>query len=88
MRKKLAVAIIIALLGIYLLYELKVLTASLVVCILIILLAEALLMTVMWTVLLEVCLRRILEGLHFIKHIQPPLTPLKVPIHRRVGHFG
>jgi hypothetical protein len=88
MRKNLAVALIITLLGIFLLYELKVLTASLMVFILIILLAEALLMTVMWTVLLEVCLRRILEGLHFVKHIQPPLKPVKVTIHRRMGHFG
>jgi hypothetical protein len=88
MRKKIAAALTIALLGIFFLFELKILTASLIVFMLIVLIAEALLMPMLWTVLLDVCLRRILEGLHLIKHIPPPLTPVKVPIHRRRGHFG
>ncbi len=85
MRKKLAGAIIISLLGIFLLYAFRILTASLLVFMFTARFVVAWVVVLLWAIFLGVCVRGVLERLHIIKHTNRPVIPLKPP---RVGHFA
>jgi hypothetical protein len=85
MSKKLAAAIIISLLGIFLLYEFRLLTTSLLVFMVTVRFVVAWVVVLLWAIFLGLCVRGVLEGLHLIKHTSRPVIPLKPP---RVGHFA
>ncbi len=85
MKKKLAVAFIIALLGIFLLYELRIFTASLFVFMFAARFVVAWVVVLLWAIFLGVCVRKVLEELHIVKISQPLVV---APIVKRVGHFG
>lgn len=85
MRKKLAAAIIISLLGIFLLYAFRILTASLLVFMFTARFVVAWVVVLIWAIFLGVCVRGALERLHLIKQTSRPVIPLKPP---SVGHFA